>query len=229
MEKNKVNHLLVMNDGEVVGILTKQGIARTLGAVDDVIKPASSLHVTKAMDETFTVISGALPIGDVNHLLESSGVLVVANGQPVRWITFNEIVKVSRPGGLAGEIMDPPLTCSHVDRVAHIRRRMIDENAWWMAVVEDDKLVGIITENDIAKAMSQFRDDVRSQYQDSRVRKLLVSDIMVADVVFARTNTPCVDVVDLMLKHDVEGVPILDLNDTMVGVITQSTVLRKLE
>ncbi|MGZ5521236.1 MAG: CBS domain-containing protein [Halobacteriota archaeon] len=229
MEKNKVNHLLVMNDGEVVGILTKQGIARTLGAVDDVIKPASSLHVTKAMDETFTVISGALPIGDVNRLLEPSGVLVVANGQPIRWITFNEIVKVSRPAGLAGEIMDPPLTCSHVDRVAHIRRRMIDENTWWMAVVEDDKLVGIITENDIAKAMSQFRDDVRSQYQDSRVRKLLVSDIMVADVVFARTNTPCVDVVDLMLEHDVEGVPILDLNDTMVGVITQSTVLRKLE
>jgi predicted transcriptional regulator len=229
MEKNKVNQLLVMNDGEVVGVLTKQGIARTLGAIDDVIKPASSLHVTKAMDETFTVISGALPLGEVNRLLESSGVLVVANGKPVRWITFNEIVKVSRPGGLAGEIMEPLLTCSPVDRVAHIRRRMIDENAWWMVVVEDDKLVGIITENDIAKAMSQFRDLVRAQYQDSRVRKLLVGDIMVADVVFARTNTPCVDVVDLMLKHDVEGVPILDLNDTMVGVITQSTVLRKLE
>ena len=99
---------------------------------------------------------------------------------------------------------------------------MIDENVWWMAVVEDEKLVGIITENDVAKAMSQFRDVVRSQYQDSRVRKLLVSDIMVADVVFARTNTSCVDVVDLMLKHDVEGVPILNLNDTMVGVITQN-------
>jgi CBS domain-containing protein len=106
---------------------------------------------------------------------------------------------------------------------------MIDENVWWMAVVEDEKLVGIITENDIAKAMSQFRDVVRSQYQDSRVRKLLVGDIMVADVVFARTNTPCAEVVDLTLKHDVEGVPILDLTDTMVGVITQSTVLRKLE
>jgi CBS domain-containing protein len=106
---------------------------------------------------------------------------------------------------------------------------MIDENAWWMAVVEDDKLVGIVTENDVARAMSQFRDVVRSQYQDSRVRKLLVGDIMVADVAFVRTNTPCVEVVDLMLKHDVEGVPILDLTDSLVGVITQSTVLRNLE
>jgi predicted transcriptional regulator len=229
MEKNKVSQLLVMNDGEVVGILTKQGIARTLGAIDDIAKPASSLHVTKAMDDTFTVISGALRVGEVSRLLESSGVIVVANGQPVRWITYKEIVKVSRPEGVAGDIMEPPLTCSPVDRVSHTRRRMIDENVWWMAVVEDEKLVGIITENDVAKVMSQFRDVVRSQYQDSRVRKLLVGDIMVADVVFARTNTPCAEVVDLMLKHDVEGVPILDLTDTMVGVITQSTVLRKLE
>ncbi|MGZ4863628.1 MAG: CBS domain-containing protein [Halobacteriota archaeon] len=228
MEKNKVNQLLVMNDGAVVGILTKKGIARTLGAIDDTSKPASSLHVTKAMDETFTVISGALPVVEVNHLLESSGVIVVADGQPVKWITYNEIVKVSRPGGVASDIMEPPLTCSPVDRVSHTRRGMIDANVWWMAVVDDDKLVGIITENDIAKVMSQFRDVVRSQHQNSRVRKLLVEDMMVADVVFARTDTACVEVVDLMLKHDVEGVPILDLTDTLVGVITQSTVLRKL-
>jgi len=229
MEKHRVNQLLVMNEGELIGILTKQGIARTLGASDDIIKPASSLHVTKAMDDTFTVISGALPIGEVNHLMESSEVLIVVNGQPARWITFNEIVKASRPGGFTGEIMDPPLTCSPFDRVTHTRRRMIDERAWWMVVVEDDKLVGIITENDIAKAMSQFRDVVPSHYQDSRVRKLLVDDIMIADILFARTNTPCVEVVELMVKHDVEGVPVLDLTDTMVGVITQSTVLRKLE
>jgi len=38
---------------------------------------------------------------------------------------------------------------------------MIDEDAWWMMVVEDNKLVGVITENDIAKAMSQFRDVVK--------------------------------------------------------------------
>ncbi|MGZ4852961.1 MAG: CBS domain-containing protein [Halobacteriota archaeon] len=229
MEKHRVNQLLVMNEGELVGLLTKQGIARTLGASGDTIKPASSLHVTKAMDDTFTVISGALSIGEVNHLMESSEVLIVVNEQPARWITFNEIVKASRPGGFAGEIMDPPSTCSPFDRVTHTRRRMIDENAWWMVVVEDNKLVGIVTENDIAKAMSQFRDIVKSHYQDSRVRKLLVDDIMITDIVFARTNTPCVEVVDFMVKHDVEGVPVLDLTDTMVGVITQSTVLRKLE
>jgi predicted transcriptional regulator len=229
MEKHRVNQLLVTHEAEIVGLLTKQGIARTLGASDDIIKPASSLHVTKAMDDTFTVISGALPVGEINRLMKSSEVLIVVNGQPPMWITFNEIVKASRPAGLAGEIMDSPSTCSPFDRVTNARRRMIDQNEWWMVVVEDDKIVGVITENDIAKAMSQFRDVVKSHYQDSRVRKLLVDDIMITEVVFARTNTPCVEVIELMLKHDVEGVPVLDLTDAMVGAITQRTILRNLE
>ncbi len=229
MEKHRVNQLLVVSDGELIGILTKRGIARTLGASEDLIKPASSLHVAKAMEDIFEAVSGALPVGAVARLFKSSDIVVVVNGPPPKWITFDEIVKAVRPTGVASDIMDPPATCSPHDRVTHVRRRMIDENKWWMTVTEDDKLVGIITENDIAKAMSQFRDIVKSYYQDSRVRKLLVDDIMVADVVFARTNTLCEAVIDLMLQHDVEGVPILDLEDAMVGVITQSTVLRNLD
>ena len=106
---------------------------------------------------------------------------------------------------------------------------MIDEDAWWMMVVEDNKLVGIITENDIAKAMSQFRDVVKTHYQDSRIKKLVVDDIMVTDIVFVRTSTPCDEAVGLMLKHDVEGVPVFDQTDALVGMITQNTILRKLE
>lgn len=229
MEKHRVNQLLVVSDGELIGILTKRGIARTLGASDDLIKPASSLHVTKAMDDTFQAASGSLPVGAILRLFKSSDIVVVVNGQPARWITFDEIVKASRPAGVASDIMDPPTTCSPYDRVTHVRRRMIDENQWWMTVTDDKKLVGIITENDIAKATSQFRSVVKPDYQDSRVRKLLVGDIMVPDIVFARTNTSCEVVVDLMLKHDVEGVPILNPEDAIVGVITQTTVLRNLE
>jgi CBS domain-containing protein len=180
------------------------------------------------MEAIYEATSGALPVGAVAGLFKSSDIVVVVNG-PAKWITFDEIVKAIRPTGVASDIMDPPATCSHHDRVTHVRRRMIDENKWWMTVIEQDKLVGIITENDIAKAMSQFRDVVKSHYQNSRVRKLLVDDIMVADVVFARTNTLCEAVVDLMLKHDVEGVPILNPDDAVVGVITQSTVLRNLD
>jgi CBS-domain-containing membrane protein len=32
-----------------------------------------------------------------------------------------------------------------------------------------------------------------------------------------------------MLKHDVKGVPVFDQTDALVGMITQNTILRKLE
>ena len=49
------------------------------------------------------------------------------------------------------------------------------------------------------------------------------------DIVFVRTSTPCDEAVGLMLKHDVEGVPVFDQTDAIVGMITQNTILRKLE
>ncbi len=229
MEKHTVNQLFVMSDDELVGVITKQDIARTLGRSDDVAKPASSLHVTKAMNEALVTVSRSLPIDEVSELMKHSEVLAVVDDQLTGWITFEEIVKASRPSGFAGEIMDPPVTCSPYDRVVHIRRRMIDETVWWMMVVDGDQLIGIITENDIARAMSQFRDIVKQQYQDARVTRLVIDDIMVTDMTSVRTNTPCVEVVDTMLKNDVEGVPVLDLTDAMVGMITKGTILKNLD
>ncbi len=228
MAKHKVNQLLVMSDEKLVGIITKQDIARTLGRSEDVKKPASSLHVTKAMNETLTTVSSTLSIGEVSDLMKRSEVLAVIDDQLTGWITFDEIVKASRPSGFAGEIMDPPATCSPYDRVVHVRRRMIDQSTWWIMVVEDDQLIGVITESDIARTMSQFRDIVKQQHQDARVRRLVVDDIMVTDLTSVRTNTPCVEVVDTMLTNDVEGVPVLDLTDVMAGMITKGTILKNL-
>ncbi len=230
MEKDNVNHLLVTHEGELVGLLTKQGIARTVGerASDYMVKPSSSLHVAKAMEENIVTVRGEAPIGEVCRLMRDAEVLAVVNGKLAGWITFDEVVKACKPSGYVGTIMEVPITCSPYDRVVHVRRRMIDEQAWWMIAVDDDKLAGIVTESDIAKAMSKFRDLVKEKYQDSRVRKIIVDDVMTADVISVWTNTPCEEVVAIMLEKDVEGVPVLDLKGTLVGMVTKDTILKNL-
>ncbi len=230
MEKENVNHLLVTHEGELVGFLTKQGIARTVGerASDYMTKPSSSLHVAKAMEETLVVIHGETPIGEVCRLMRNAEVVAVVNGKLAGWITFNEVVKACKPSGYVGTIMEAPITCSPYDRVVHVRRRMIDEQAWWMIAVDEGKLVGIVTESDIAKAMSKFRDLVKEKYQDARVRKMIVDDVMTTDVTSVWTNTPCEEMVAVMLEKDVEGVPVLDLKGALVGMATRDTVLKNL-
>lgn len=230
MEKENVNHLLVIHEGGVVGLLTKQGIARTIGerASDYVAKPSSSLHVAKAMEEKLVAVRGETPIDEVCRLMRGAEVVAVVNGKLTGWITFNEVVKVCKPSGYVGTIMEAPITCSPYDRVVHVRRRMIDEQAWWMIAVDEDKLVGVVTESDIAKAMSKFRNLVKEKYQDARVRKMIVDDVMTTDVISVWTNTPCEEVVAIMLEKDVEGVPVLDLKGTLVGMVTKDTILKNL-
>jgi CBS domain-containing protein len=60
------------------------------------------------------------------------------------------------------------------------------------------------------------------------VRKIIIDDVMTADVISVWTNTPCEEVIAIMLEKDVEGVPVLDLKDNLVGMITKNTILKNL-
>jgi len=95
-----------------------------------------------------------------------------------------------------------------------------------MPVIDDGQLVGMVTESDIARAMRAFRDMVPGHQQEMRVRRLIVSDIMSVNAKFARTNTPLQDVVDMMLRENIGGVPVLDLRDNVVGMITRRDIIR---
>ena len=52
--------------------------------------------------------------------------------------------------------------------------------------------------------MRSFRDLVADNQQDSRIKNLLVGDIMTRSVVSVYTNTPLSDAVKTMLEHDLE-------------------------
>ncbi|MDP2844634.1 MAG: CBS domain-containing protein, partial [Candidatus Methanoperedens sp.] len=43
-----------------------------------------------------------------------------------------------------------------------------------------------------------------------------------------RTNTPIPEVISLILNENIGGVPVLNLNDEMVGVISRRGIIRHL-
>jgi CBS-domain-containing membrane protein len=56
-----------------------------------------------------------------------------------------------------------------------------------------------------------------------------VSDVMTPDVVAARPDTPYRDVVDLLIGRHVNAVPVIDEDRRVVGVVSESDLLRKIE
>jgi len=232
MDKNGVRRLLVTHNGEINGVVTIRNILRSLGSRKNAGMPASSLHVASATTDNFTKVFPDLKPEEAITLVDRrGGVLIVMDGNELLgWITPQEILKnaMSLEETVEDAMIVDLITVHPTERVSHARRLMLDENIGRLPVVEEELLVGIVTEQDIAKAMRAFRDLVPSHQQDNRIKKLLVEDIMRRQVTIVRMDTPIGDVVRTMLEEDIGGMPVLDGNDELTGIITRRSIIRVL-
>ena len=253
MEKKDTRRLLVTHADELIGVLTMRGLTKELGTRKKGSMPASSLHVATAVSNNYVKVLPDTDITDAITLMaKKNGVVIVSDGEKVLgWITPDELLKsdfVSRyigelikkdrrdnPSTLkgmpqyAGELMQKdPILVYPGDRVSHLRHLILDNDIGRFPVVENDKLVGIVTEKDVAKAMRAFRDIVSGNQQDSRIKNLIVEDIMKRGVKTVQTNTPVADVIKMMVDENIGGVPVLNLEDELVGFITRKTIINSM-
>ncbi len=231
MNKQETRRLLVLNGDEIQGVITMRSIARKLGTWKSSNLPASSLHVATATTNMFVKVLPDLDIKDAIALMDrSGGILVVTdNGSIHGWVTPHELMKNVRAlNGYAADLMNEAISVSPGERVAHARRLMLDKDIGRLPVIENGIVAGIITERDIANAMMNFRNLVPDNHQDERIRNLIVADIMTHNVKFVRTNTPISEVISLILNENIGGVPVLNLRDEMVGIISRRAIIKYL-
>ncbi|WP_406660289.1 CBS domain-containing protein [Methanolobus sp. ZRKC3] len=231
MEKKGTRRLLVKHDNKLLGVLTMRNITKELGTRKKGNMPASSLHVATAVSENFVKVLPDTKTNDAITLMNKNGGVVVVfdNDKVLGWVTPNELLKNNNIEGFVAEIMQKdPIIASPGDRVIHVRRLMLDNNIGRVPVIEDDKLVGMITEKDIAKAMRAFRDVVEGSKQDSRIKNLIVADIMKMGVKTVYTNTPASDVAKMMVEEDIGAIPVLNLEEEMVGIVTRRNIVNGL-
>ncbi len=228
MDKTDTRRLLVKHGGNVMGVLTMRNLTKELGTRKKGAKPASSLHVATAVSDNYVKVLSDTKVNDAVTLMKkNNGVIMVSeNDEIVGWVTPKELLKSNHFGGYAAEIMQKdPIVASPGDRVSHIRHLILDNNIGRFPVLENGKLVGIVTEKDVAKAMRAFRDVVSGNQQDSRIKNLIVEDIMTRGVKTVYSNTSVSDVVKMMIKENISGVPVLNLENDMVGFITRRSVV----
>jgi len=97
---------------------------------------------------------------------ENLGSLVVLDhGRMVGLLTFHELLRAlaTRAGALGdvkvSEIMvRSPVTATPDMEVNDLRRTMIDSGARYLPVVQDEKLIGVISFRDVAKAVLEEQD-----------------------------------------------------------------------
>jgi CBS domain-containing protein len=227
MEKNDLRRLLVTNKGKIGGIITTRQIARVLGARKSLGMPASSLHVASATQDSVIKVLADMDMLDAMLLLQKTSVLVAVDGEKILgWVRPREILEKANVSGLASEAMRYPLTANPNDRLVHARRTILDRDVGRLPVVEAGRLVGILTEGDVAKALRAFRDlnDTASK-QHTRIYNILVSDVMTHDVKYVYTDTPLEEVKRIILSDNIGGLPVLNHREEVAGMITRRSIL----
>lgn len=93
-----------------------------------------------------------------------------------------------------------------------------------LPVVEDGKLVGIVTDRDLMR-VSPSAATTLSRYEiNSLLAKIKILDIMSKSVIFVNESAPIEEAAFLMSRNRIRGLPVISDVGTVVGVITENDI-----
>ncbi len=229
MLDQEIDPLIVTNNGTVVGTVSRRAIADAIGSKRSANVSPNQIHVANVVEEEFTSAYGDEALDVAIPLLQTYKLVVVLDGEhrPVGKVTRGDLLKVMRPPGSADDVMEKVAVVSPDERVVHLRRRMLDDGANRYVVADGAELLGMVTETDVARAMTAFREDVADRFQDHRIRNLIVSDIMSSPLIAVPPEMPAADLVETMLQRRISGIPVVE-NGRVLGAVSRQSLVQAL-
>lgn len=90
----------------------------------------------------------------------------------------------------------------------------------------DGHLVGIVTDRDLRLAVNSPYI-LRERWQDEQLlTNTFVENCMTANPASITTDTPLVDAIDTLLKGRFSGLPVVDAEHKVIGILTVTDVMR---
>lgn len=232
MKKHDITKIPVVENKKLVGVITDNIIALKLGSIRNKGVPASRLHASSVTDKVFETVT---PDTDVKTILKKVGepgptmLNVVVNGHLVGVVTKADLLPLVKGDTRLSDIMNKKvIMVSSDDRVIHARRIMIDENIARLPVVDDGKLVGIISDTEIAFALADIKRSFSLGRQKHHLDELLVGDVMKTPAIWTTPNMSITDAANIMMKHNIGFLPILS-NNRIEGVVTRTDLLKTIK
>lgn len=109
--------------------------------------------------------------------------------------------------------------------IAHAADIMRDQKLHRLPVIENDKLVGLVTEGTIAEASPSKATSLSIYEMNYLLNKTKVKDVMIHDVVTISQYASLEDATYLMLKNKIGILPVVD-NEQVYGIITDRDIFK---
>lgn len=123
-------------------------------------------------------------------------------------------LEIRRQTMIVNEVQSKPLiTANPNDEIGDVAKRLVQNSVNHLPVVDgDQKLLGIVTSWDIANAVAKG--------------KTRLKDVMTKKVIIAREDE-AIDIIARRIdKHEISGLPIIDKNNHVKGMITAEDISR---
>ena len=228
MKKHSITKVPVVENKKLIGIVTDNIIAYKLGSIRKKGIPASRLHASSVTEKNIERIS---PDTELKTILKKVGepgptmLCVEENDKLIGVITKADLLHLVDSKKPIKDIMKKKiLTVSPDDRVIHARRIMIDENIARLPVIDQGKLVGIISDNEIVFALANIKRSIPLGRQKHRLDELLVVDVMKTPAIWSQASITAVEAANIMLKNNIGAIPLIE-NGKLIGIISRTDLL----
>ncbi|MBU1161261.1 MAG: CBS and ACT domain-containing protein [Proteobacteria bacterium] len=120
----------------------------------------------------------------------------------------------------------PAITIDEDESMYEAIKLLKNHNIKMLPVMEKGKLVGIITDRDLKRASASDATTLEIHELLYLISKIKIKEIMTKNPITVPQDCTVEETAEILLKHNISGVPVVDQYHDVVGTITQNDLFR---
>ncbi len=257
MIRRKTNYLLVLDEnGKIVGVVSKWSMLRALGLKGPIWRRRihDRLFIDYIMDTNIPKVKPDTPIEEVAAEMVSKGAevafVVDDKGNIIGFITKDDIVDAYAKTQVGRAQVENVMTPGRIGIVHphhslyHVVQKMKNFYLDALTVYDGSRVIGVVSANRLpfvaledattgikSRRLVWVRKLVKGAARKGRYVKvlpLLAIDVTVPLNVSVSPKDDVVKAIELMKEHNVDGIPVVDEDGKVLGVICKNDILREL-
>lgn len=122
----------------------------------------------------------------------------------------------------------PVITLDINDSMADAMKLLDTHNIHMLPVLENIKIVGIITDRDLKKAEAAIATTVETYEPKKYFSEMKIRSLMPTDVVSIPLDNTVEEAAEILSENKISGAPVIDDSGDLVGVITKTDIFEVL-
>ncbi|MEW6675601.1 MAG: CBS domain-containing protein [Nitrospirota bacterium] len=223
MNLNKVSCVVVAEGKKPVGILTERDIIQLIHHnidfdVTELMSVMKSPVIAVSEETDIPEAANLMEINDLRRLVVVDGehniIGIITQTDVIKTLSIDYFVSFRKAENIMTRNI---ISIEREDSLLKAIELMSKNHVSCVLVIEDNKLAGIITERDITKAIAENR--VLNN----------IEGIMTSPVFTVNKDTNLYDATRLMEENRLRRVVVVDSEGNVVGIVTQSDIVRNLK